>query len=1213
MFFVYHSNALDVLKDLLTHIVTNTPLDDPFATENILVQSPGMAQWLKLELAQAQGIAAAVDFPLPASYLWRNFAELLDDVPERSAFDKEAMTWRLMAVLPQCLDAPEFAALKGYLDTEATQAAGCIHYKSYQLCSRIADTFDQYLVYRPEWIEDWQAGGAMAAESQPWQPILWRALVAETARLGLSHWHRGNMMSSFIQKAEAKPVSKRLFVFGISALPQHYLDALAAIAKHSDVHLFVTNPCRSYWGDLVDAKFLAKIDERWLAKLDLPDANADLADVGDDTNPADLYEVGNPLLASMGKLGRDYLVQLQSMPVREIDAFAEAPSDGLLHQIQRDILDLKDPKDEAEKRLIATDDRSLRIHGCHSPMRELEVLHDQLLAMFDTAAHQGQTLEPKDIIVMMSDVATYAPYIDAVFGQAQGNHYIPYSIADKSLEQESPVLNSVMSFMQLGKSRLEVTDVLELLEVPAILTKLGLDEQSFKRIRHWVTDAHIRWGLSGEQRQQWDIPAFEQNSWLFGLKRMLAGYALGEQHAPWLEIAGYHGIEGLEAKDLGALVRFVELLCEACEAFSGDASLATWQQRVLALLDNVYEADPNDEFALEQIRKAMAQLQRVYGESGMDETIPVDVLIDFIQNHISGESSGRGFMVGAVNFCTLMPMRSIPFKVVCLLGMNDGSYPRSMPPLGFDLIAEHPQRGDRSRRDDDRYLFLEAILSAQEELYISYLSRSVQDNSEKVASVLVSELTEYIDAGYALHLESDAQEAPMLSEWLTTEHALVPYSKGYFGSSQVDDDSRLFSYAQDWHQALTAMSEQGDMSAEITNDQPAPLSPVLLDEQLDIDTLVRFFKGPVQQFFNQRLQVFFDDNLDGSVSLSASDTDATEPFDLDNLVKYQLSDRYLDAALEQFSSTPSIASQDGEANILNGLDDHIAAEGVLPVSAVAGRRQQVVKSESIELAQAVSKAMQGPRQRFELSVPLQVQNLVDPAQAPQSIELVGWQDHWYGERLIRYRAATAKGADYFAAWLHHLAACASELPLAETLGFAKGSTFVFRPLPPELAKVHLSHLVSLYQYGQSWPLALDINTAWKSLEAYNKVWEKQQAKANDEQGLEAAKNAALAAAIKAANGAVQSTPYHHGLDANPYLSKAMALSAFAPIVALPDEFLTNSDFAMENSLLPEITTQRLEVLSLPSSFGSVLVPWVNHTLIAPLPWLEISDEKDGYE
>ncbi|UTW01797.1 exodeoxyribonuclease V subunit gamma [Amphritea atlantica] len=1018
MFQIYHSNKLDLQKDLLVRLISRHPLSDPFQPETILVQSPGMAQWLKLELADTLGIAANIDFPLPASFLWSSFTAVLEDVPARSAFNKEALTWGLMELLPQQLSQTEFAPLQRYLEQDEGQ------YKLYQLCGKVADIFDQYLVYRPEWIASWESGDDLPdiTASQPWQPILWRTLQQHILGLGLSHWHRGNMFNGFVAalnagKFDHTELPARLFVFGISALPQNFVEALQALGQRIDVHLMVCNPCKYYWGDIVDPKYLARINQRWLSKPGM--SVAALAE--------SYHSHGNPLLSSMGKLGRDYLHQIQDLAAPEIELFEDCERTSLLQSVQQDILELDDPSSERvldaeQKRVLPAEDRSLQLHSAHSPLREVEILYDQLLAMLDEHAD----LSPRDIIIMMPDVAAYAPYIEAVFGNAPFDRYIPFSISDRTLQQESPLLQSFLRLLGLPESRVTVSEVLEILEVPAVLRQFNLDSDRFERICRWIEACQIRWGIDADQRVRQGLPPFEQNSWRFGLRRMLAGFAMGQSDSLWHGIDPYAEIEGLEAEDLGQLAEFVELLEFCCERLQQEKPVAGWFEVINDILQRAYQPDEQDEILLSQIRQVLEQLQQQLSDSHYQQPLSWAIMRDYLTAELGSSRASQRFMVGAVNFCTLMPMRSIPFRVVCLLGMNDGVYPRAIPPMGFDLMAEHPRRGDRSRRDDDRYLFLEALLSARQTLYISYIGRSVQDNSPKVPSVLVSELMEYCQQNY--RLDSDSDNAT-LQQQLLTEHPLQPFSDRYF-----TPESSLFSYAEEW---LPLLRQQGNTEQSFMT-RPLVAEPL---EDLELTDLLAFARNPVKHFFQRRLKVFFN-----SAGVELQDE---EPFQLDGLSLYQLKQQLLDASINEQQ---------------HQCFERMVASGQLPVGIAAELQTRKLRHDCQEMADKIRPYINAP-ERIECQLII------------AGIPLNGWLTGVYPGALVRYRAANAKGRDMVQLWLEHLVLCASGYRL-QSYFFGLNGRHWFDPLEQGRALDYLQEWLNAYRQGLCEPLPLPADTAW---------------------------------------------------------------------------------------------------------------------------------------
>ncbi|WP_428772283.1 exodeoxyribonuclease V subunit gamma [Vibrio sp.] len=1072
MFTVYHSNQVDILKSLLVELIRRQPLQHPFQQEQILVQSPGMSQWLKMELARSLGVAANIAFPLPATFIWDQFSQVLPDVPKRSAFNKPAMCWKLMQLLPQLLDRAEFAPLKRYLSDDEDGS------KRYQLAEKIADIFDGYLVYRPEWIASWEAGLTVAelGDEHPWQPILWQALYDHTVSLDQSPYHRANLYEQFIDTLQNSrqefDFPKRLFVFGISSLPPRYIDALKAIGEHTDVHLMFTNPCRYYWGDVRDQKFLARLAARHRQHLvwhqDHSELEGETGQLKDDVNTTlHTDAVGNSLLASMGKLGRDNHYLLAQSQSHEIEAFVDIARDSLLHQLQADILNLEQHQDDhcidnsQHKQRVSAQDNSVSLHACHSPMREVEVLHDQLLAMFAA----DPELKPRDIIVMVADINAYSPAIQAVFGNAPGERYIPYSISDRSAEQENPILAAFLQLIHLPQSRCLASELLELLETPAILRRFAISETQFSQAKRWVEESGIRWGLDEHTASQFELPASRQNTWQFGIERMLLGYAM-PQSAGLLttdqgEILPYQEIEGLGAELAGKLAQFIQTISELRSQLSHPQSVEQWRACINQLLERCFSAELDEELALKSIRDALTQLQEQLSDAAYQEELSPAVLRYYLQNSLSGSRVSQRFLAGQVNFCTLMPMRSIPFKTVCLLGMNDGAYPRTVAPEGFDLINGRSRPGDRSRRDDDRYLFLEALLSAQRNLYISYVGRSIQDNSDKAPSILVSELLEYLEQNYCLvgdeQLPVDKSGQRLLAQ-LTRQHAMVPFSVEQFNSADG-------SFAKEW---LPAARRQGQASGQFSQ----PLTDVLLDSpasiELDLVELQRFWRLPVQYFFNRRLQVRFDRSL----AVMADD----EPFILDGLQSYQLRDELLNELLALPAVTPEQQDQQWQQFIRCKR-----AEGKLPVGALgelefAANRVQ---------AEAMLATLQPLCQQLQPDQELRLTTIL-PTQ--QQLQLTGWITQHYRSGLVRFRMGRLRGQDYLSAWIDHLAmAAAGQSCPTHMVGYDKKEGVVhkvYSPLAsPELARQLLQPVQELYFQGLNQPLCYFPQTCLAGVEA----------------------------------------------------------------------------------------------------------------------------------
>ncbi|MGL6315817.1 exodeoxyribonuclease V subunit gamma [Vibrio sp. WXL103] len=1071
MFTVYHSNQIDVLKTLLVELIKRDPLPNPLQSEQILVQSPGMSQWLKMALADELGVAANIDFPLPATFIWNMFTQVLADVPERSAFNKEAMVWKLLTILPRQLEQEEFAPLKQYLSDDEQQL------KLYQLAEKIADIFDGYLVYRPEWIASWEAGQEVAELNgeHAWQPLLWQALYDYTVSLDQSPYHRANLYEHFIDSLESyhgqvENLPQRLFIFGISSLPPRYLDALKALGEHIDVHLMFTNPCQYYWGEVRDRKFIAKLAAKHRQHLVLEQQRSQLEGETPqlkgtiEQNTLDelhVDAVGNSLLASMGKLGRDNLYLLAQLESNEIEAFVDVERDSLLHHLQADILNLEEHQDDERlassehKQVVSLADDSLSIHVCHSAMREVEVLHDQLLKMFE----RDPDLKPRDVIVMVADINAYSPAIQAVFGNAGADRFIPFSISDRTADKESPILNAFMQLLSLPEARCTASELLELLETPAIMRRFGLDYDDFQQAKHWVEQAGIRWGLSPSTATEFDLPATEQNTWQFGIERMLLGYAMMGEEQLFRSDAGivspYNEVQGLSAELAGKLAHYIESIAHFRAQLGQAQPLANWQQGVGELLETFFSPELEEEVALHGIRHTFAQLAQQLDDAGYDQSLEPIIIRQYLDSKLSGSRVSQRFLAGQVNFCTLMPMRSIPFKTVCLLGMNDGAYPRTVAPEGFDLMQGRTRAGDRSRRDDDRYLFLEALLSAQQSLYISYIGRSIQDNTERVASVLVTELLEYCQQNYCLagesHLDVDSSGERLLKA-LTHHYSMVPFSRQSFLQG---------SYAREWLPVVNG--EQA--SKPCAHTMGDFWLEVAFPYQLDLVELQRFWRLPVQYFFNRRLQVVFD-QLDNPLL-------DDEPFALDGLQSFQIKSELLDTLL---GTAPQEAAQALELFVTRKR-----AEGTLPVGAFGEMEFESNRVQIEALQQALQAVCAAPLDDVEVRLSL------TPNGASRPIELVGWLHQHYQSGLVRYRVGRIRAQDILAAWIDHLCLGGmGESKPTHLIGYYRKEGVVHWVIPAldnESCINYLTELVRLFTQGVNQPLSFFPATALAAIEA----------------------------------------------------------------------------------------------------------------------------------
>lgn len=1175
-FMVVHSNRLEDLRSLAVSWMQRYPLA-PLENEVILVQSNGIAQWLKLALAEDPaaddttsvpgaggssfsggghgcGIAAAIDVQLPASFLWTAYRAVLGraSIPESSPLDKASLTWRLMRLLPTLIHQESFAPLRRFLQDDAQMR------KLHQLSERLADLFDQYQVYRADWLEDWAHGrdqlitsrkGVRVLQGQEcWQPALWRALLEDVGAESMAQSRAGvhQRFMATLRTLTRRPAGlpRRIMVFGISSMPAQALEALAALGKLCQVLLCVHNPSQHHWTDIVaDQDLLRHQYQRQRRKPGMPAV----------IDAAVLHRHGHPLLAAWGKQGRDYIHLLDSFDApdqyreafadvsdRRIDLFTEQPADTLLTQLHDDVLQLR-AMEETRETWPPVDldaDTSIRFHVAHGPQREVEILHDQLLARFSA----DPTLRPRDVIVMVPAIDTYAPHIQAVFGQIDhtDDRHIPFTLADQGQRGREPLLIAVEHLLRLPESRFAVSDVLDLLDVPALRHRFGINESDLPTLHRWIQGAGIRWGLDAAQRASLDLPGgMEQNTWRFGLRRMLLGYAVGQGDS-FDGIEPYDEIGGLDAALIGPLVGLLDALDATRDQLAIDAEPVTWVARLRTLLARFFLADDDrDVVQLGRLEQLLEDWETTCDSVGLTEQLPLTVVREAWLQALDQGRLNQRFLAGAVNFCTLMPMRAIPFRVVCLLGMNDGDYPRAQPPLDFDLMGGDYRPGDRSRREDDRYLLLEAVLSAREQLYISWVGRSIRDNSERPPSVLVGQLRDHLAAGWQTVDDSD------LLDGLTVVHPLQPFSARYFLPSFRGDDAGgsaagdaaggamggtasassltgnrgLFSYAREWAvlhgggddaglgsgsgsglgsgsgsgsglgsgsgsgwgfdsasgtgagvgsgPASTPDSGAGSLLhlKAASADAPAAWTP---PDAIDVAELQQFLRDPLRTFFNQRLKVFFDDDTPEAVD--------DEPFALDPLQRYALSDSLLQAGM-------AATTHDEADDALARRATQLRRSGVLPMAGFGEKQQAGLL---VPLPDLLARYRQA-----RSAWPVEVASPWPVDFHHGDVRVEGWLGglrqadgdtarHAMLSAVPNGLLASARALKWHRLtrlWVTHLAGNASGLDLTSIV-VASDVTLTFEPVPPVYAAQALSELVEGWLAGMAQPLPVALRSAF---------------------------------------------------------------------------------------------------------------------------------------
>ena len=976
------SNRVESLSEQLAVRLAERPLPSPFTPEVIVVPSPAMARWVHLQLASRHGVAANLHYPLPAAWVWELTGRVLGDVPESDPLERQQLAWRIFARLPGLMGEPAFEPLRHYLRDDDGDL------KRWQLAARIADVLDRYQFYRPDLIRRWSRGG-----DEDWQARLWRELIA-----GLGDGHRVAVIDRLLARlrgGKARELPERVSLFALSSLPPLFVDVLHALAAHGEVSLYLHSPTDQYWADLKGKKALARM------RLETPEQ-------------AVYFDTGNELLASWGRQGQalqDLLLDHDGLQAAEWEDYREPAADSLLHRIQQDIFNLH------AQPAVADADGSLQVHVCHSALRECQVLHDELLRLLDA----DPQLEPEDILVMVPEISRYAPNIEAVFrkDESGARPFIPWNLSDITVADEHPLIRVFFQLLDLPRSRFGHSEVLSYLDVPELTARFGLDESACEEIRALLDEANVRWGLDGEHKRQLGLPDEIENTWQQAGQRLFAGYALGEVDY-WDGIAPLAGSEGGRAETVGRFWQLFARLRDYRRELARERGAGEWQRLLNRLLDDFFRPGDEEDGRLQQIRDALDELQRQAGE----QRLSPELLRHWLEHTLGRQTLHGRYFSGGVTFCGMRPMRSLPFRVICLLGMNEQAFPRREQAAEFDRLAESWRPGDPRKGDEDRYLLLETLLCARERLYISYTGRDMKDNAERQPSVLVRELLDFVDEHYV----TARGEAP--SRALVREHPLQPFSARNFTTDTPG-------YDRYWCQVAESVRAGSEPPAP--RQWPERILPLADDEPRDIELkrLCRFLQHPVKYFFQQRLRVYLREE--------ARDED-DEPFTLDGLQGWKVRQRLLDDFLCNKPDTAAILRARGEL-----------PHGVLAEVALAHERAEVEP-----LQEALRDYVGGEFSPRPVDI-----------DCGDGLRLTGQVERYLpGRGLLHVSASKRKGKSLLALWLEHLALCAGGQLAAQEHGLLQCRDGAWRlpPLPEAEARAQLRALVDLYRQGLQRPL-----------------------------------------------------------------------------------------------------------------------------------------------
>ncbi len=1000
---IFLSNRLEALARELASVV-RSPLPSPMDGEVIIVQNIPMARWLSLELAGELGIWGNGRFILPNSFIQGMFELTGCGTADSRFIDADVMSWKLMGLLPEYMDRPGFEIIKKYLSMNRSGK------KEYQLSLVLAELFDQYLTYRPEMILKWDTGG-----KGDWQQVLWDRIAGDR-----KNSHPPALKKRFVEILSGGGAGitgglpPRISLFGISSLPPFHIDTILALSSVIDVNMFLVSPSSEYWFDIRSDREITGAMRKRKGKAA-------------DRDALHLYR-GNSLLSSLGKTGKEFFNLVMEGDWEQELLFHEPGSGCLLHIVQGDILNLRErgkAGGEDGDRIAMTGeslvaDDSIRIHSCHNPLREVEVLREFLIDLFN----RDPSMKPGDIAVICPDLEAYAPYVESVFTACEDERMkIPFSITGRRAGGRGGIIDAFLSILDISEKRFRTGSVIKILECPDVMRAFDLSPSDMPLVSKWVRETNIRWGYDGKSKEKLGLPIEDENTWESAFARLVLGVAMqGGGERFFNGILPYDDIEGPGTRVLGRFIDFFRKLAGHADALSAPGTLLEWMDRLNGICRGMFAPDGNSEKDFLLLSSVMDGIGKTGDASAYAGKVTLDVMKIWIQRGLMDHGEHGRFFTGAVTITSMKPLRSIPFRVICMTGLNEGVFPRRDRELAFDLMAAEKKPGDRSYRNEDRYFFLETLISARDKLFISYTGQSAYDNSRMPPSPVVDELADYIEES----IDSGGLRA---RDHIVIHHPLQAFSRKYFTGADT-----FYSYSEENCSAAGLVNSSRRTTRDFTGILPGGED---LTPEISVEQLLNFFSNPARYLIANVCKIRLGNKPDA--------WDEREPFELSGLESFFIKSRISD----------SIINGRPAGNYL----DILKATGSLPHGRAGDAVYRGAAREAEIFSSRVKKNIAGNRL-----------DDIDVDLALTSAVIRGRVANIWENRHIVYRPSKTKARDRLHAWILHLLLNAVQESSASARGIPAESLFISNEdtysMPCTRDSMEfLEGLVSIYKRG----------------------------------------------------------------------------------------------------------------------------------------------------
>ncbi|ANZ22646.1 exodeoxyribonuclease V subunit gamma [Buchnera aphidicola (Diuraphis noxia)] len=841
MFIIFRSNKINILLSKVCQIIQKKPLSNIFEKEIFIHDSKILFKYLNIFISNNIGISANFKFYRPHDFIWKVFQSILYKNNLKNTCTQSIITWNIMNVLNK----------KNFCEHIKTKDNA---YKKFKFSYLMATIFHQYLIYRPNWINEWEQNKntCLINEDEIWQVKLWKEIINHSKKNNQSGYHFVNLFNYFQSLKNHNKIKKnvlpnRIFIISSFTLTPSYIKILKIISKYTNIYFLYITPFKTniFYPNTIK--------------------NGNLSHKKKHPN--------NTILSLWRKYEEYYIIKLMHSKKIKITNFFKNEANkniNLLNNIKKnflkfDCLNLKNIK----KKSFLKIDNSISINICDNKYNEIQILHDTLLLHFN----KNKNLKLDNIVVICDSIDDYMSSIHAIFEAKNENENLPFFISTKVSKKEEKIFLFFNKILNLSYSRFENEEILEFLNIPEIANHFNISEDDINILYHWIQEANIRWGINSKHKKSLSLPEHNANTWEWGIEKLLLSYATNTTENVWNDVVSCSVINTSRADLIGKLIIFINVLKKWKKKISKSQYLSCWRSLFREFINDFFYKKTNK--PVQNLHKSWIKMIDDISYSNYTQKISIKILKKHFNCTI--KRTYQKFLPGVINFCHPSDICYIPFEIICIIGSDYKSTLKNNKPNSFiNILNKYPLIGDLNFYEQYCYLFLQNISCAQKYLYISYVGTSIKDESKTSSSILIEQLLDYIAFNffpkhdYNLNIKDNKKRIINL--------LCKNYKKEYF-------------YKKENIKNTLDNSIKNKIKTNNNKTYNIKLFKNNISNKIHLKDLIFFWKNPIRYFFNHSLKIKF--------RFQKEKINNTEPFCVSQIESFKIKEMLLTNIINQ--------------------------------------------------------------------------------------------------------------------------------------------------------------------------------------------------------------------------------------------------------------------------------------------------------------------------